>query len=68
MTFGWPRPQFSFTRPLSALSYINFSSLAGEVGLQQVVLGNRVRSVRFNVRFGSFADIRTAKLAVRFVP
>jgi hypothetical protein len=27
-----------------------------------------VRSVRFNVRFGSFADIRTAKLAVRFVP
>jgi hypothetical protein len=30
-----------------------FSSLAGEVGLQQVVLGNRVRSVRFNVRFGS---------------
>ena len=45
-----------------------FSSLAGEVGLQQVVLGNRVRSVRFNVRFGSKADLAMTDPNVRFVP
>ena len=45
-----------------------FSSLAGEVGLQQVVLGNRVRSVRFNVRFGSKADVARSATLVRFVP
>ena len=45
-----------------------FSSLAGDVGLQQVVPGNHVRSVRFNVRFGSLADILTSPRHVRIIP